>query len=106
MFVSCPADPVFRYSGGYDTSVTPYKCLKQCMAQELHQVSYKYYWIIDNSGFTILFLYILGHKWGGEVSVHPKKATYLNEGELNTTLLFFVIVSYNLVPLAKTLCCV
>ena len=26
------------YSGGEDSNMTPYKCLKNCMAQQLHQV--------------------------------------------------------------------
>ena len=30
-------DPVFQYSGGEDEAMTPYQCLKNCMAQQLHQ---------------------------------------------------------------------
>ena len=30
-------DPVFQYSGGEGDSMTPYDCLKNCMAQQLHQ---------------------------------------------------------------------
>ena len=37
LFIS-PVDPVFVYSGGEDSNMTPYKCLKNCMAQQLHQV--------------------------------------------------------------------
>ena len=33
-----PVDPVFIYSGGEDNNMTPYQCLKNCMAQQLHQV--------------------------------------------------------------------
>ena len=32
-----PDDPVFRYSGGEDSVMTPYLCLENCMGQQLHQ---------------------------------------------------------------------
>ena len=38
LFIS-PVGPVFVYSGGEDSDMTPYKCLKNCMAQQLHQVT-------------------------------------------------------------------